>query len=61
MLTPYFVEIVLNNLTFIKGPDEPAETLCEIISEVLREIGNTSIKLMKIKMSNMNLKNDILI
>ena len=50
--------MVLNNLTFTKGPDEPADNLYEIINEILAEIGKASVKMMKLKISNMYLRND---
>ena len=58
------IELVFNNLSFVKvgGSDvNMADQLLDILNEIIDSIASTSTKLMKLKASNMYLRNDKLI
>ena len=68
-LIPNMVEIILSDLTFFRyqmdddefGTFRSQEAIIKIISDILETIATTSTKLMKLKLSNMYLRNNKLI
>lgn len=60
-IIPHLREVIFNNLTLLKYKDKPETQLYDLFNEILQELWMKSKKLLKLKISMMNMRNDCFI